>query len=319
MKIKEKNFISVVVYVHNAEKRIESFLKMIIRTLEENFEHSEIICVNDYCDDNSVEIIKKVNKIVASTNITILSMSYFHGLETAMTAGNDLAIGDFVLEFDSTLQDFAPEEIMKIYHKMLEGFDIVSASPDKKQRLSSRIFYHVFDQFSSINYKINTERFRILSRRAINRINSINKSIPYRKAVYANCGLKNINIHYTPPQVPPHLSLDHKETKYRRGLAIDTLILFTNVGYSFAATMTVLMILTTVFMATYSIIIYVSSSPVAGWTTTILFLSVAFFGLFAILTIIIKYLQILLNLIFKAKQYNFEEIEKLSNEGMNKK
>ncbi len=119
--------------------------------------------------------------------------------------------------------------------------------------------------------------------------------------------------------MPPHLSLDHKETKYRRGLAIDTLILFTNVGYSFAATMTVLMILTTVFMATYSIIIYVSSSPVAGWTTTILFLSVAFFGLFAILTIIIKYLQILLNLIFKAKQYNFEEIEKLSNEGMNKK
>ena len=42
---KEKNFVSVVIYVHNAENRIEPFLDVIIKTMEENFEHSEIICV----------------------------------------------------------------------------------------------------------------------------------------------------------------------------------------------------------------------------------------------------------------------------------
>lgn len=52
---KEKNFASAVIYVHNAENRIEEFLKIIIDTMESNFEHSEIICVNDASDDASVE------------------------------------------------------------------------------------------------------------------------------------------------------------------------------------------------------------------------------------------------------------------------
>lgn len=44
---KEKNFASAVIYVHNAQNRIDEFLKTIVRVMEENFEHSEIICVND--------------------------------------------------------------------------------------------------------------------------------------------------------------------------------------------------------------------------------------------------------------------------------
>ena len=34
--------------------------------------------------------------------LTILHMSIFHGLEDAMNAGLDAAIGDYVYEFDST-------------------------------------------------------------------------------------------------------------------------------------------------------------------------------------------------------------------------
>ena len=42
-----------------------------------------------------------------------------------------------------------------------------------------------------------------------------------------------------------------------------------------------------------------------------MFLSVVFFGLFGILTVVIKYLQIIVDLVFKRKRYSFEEIEKL--------
>lgn len=76
--------------------------------------------------------------------------------------------------------------------------------------------------------------------------------------------------------------------------------------------MTILMMCMSIFMIAYSIIIYATSNPVAGWTTTILFLSVGFFGLFGILTIVIKYLQLLVDLVFKRKQYSFESIEKLT-------
>ena len=196
MENKEKNFVSAVVYVHNAENRIAEFLETLLLVLEENFEHSEIICVNDASDDKSVEQINKASQVASSVSISIVNMSYYHGLEVAMNAGVDLSIGDFVFEFDNTNLDFDKEEIMKIYRHALEGFDIVSACPDRKERFTSRLFYTVFDQFSDLPYEMITESFRILSRRVINRISSMNKTVPYRKAIYANCGLKTDHIRY---------------------------------------------------------------------------------------------------------------------------
>lgn len=201
---------------------------------------------------------------------------------------------------------------MDIYHTLLKGYDIVSASSDRKEKFTSKIFYKVFDRYTDLSYKMTTESFRVLSRRVINRISSMNKTVPYRKAIYASCGLKTNNIKYKSIDHTIVLS-DKKEHKFRFGLAVDSLILFTEVGYSFAKIMTVFMMLMSIFMTLYSIMIYATSNPVAGWTTTILFLSVAFFGIFGVLTIIIKYLQLLVDLVFKRKHYSFESIEKLTN------
>lgn len=308
---KEKNFASVVIYVHNAEKRIGGFLSTIIKTMEDNFGHSEIICVNDFSDDGSLNVIKEASKRASTASVSVINMSYFHGLELSMNAGVDLSIGDFVFEFDNTFLDFEPSTIMQIYRHSLLGFDIVSASPDKAEKLTSRIFYKVFDHYTAQSYKMSTESFRILSRRVINRISSMNKTVLYRKAIYANCGLKTDNIKYRPIERISQ-NLDKKEKGYRIGLAVDSLILFTELGYSFSKAMTVLMMIMSLFMIVYSIVIYATYNPVAGWTTTILFLSVAFFGLFGILTIIIKYLQLLVDLVFKRKYYSFEGIEKLT-------
>ena len=311
---KEKNFVSAVIYVYKAEDRIEEFLRTVIRIFEKHFENSEIICVDDCSTDKSIDIIKKIGQEPSTfTNITIVNLSYYHGLERAMNAGVELAIGDFVFEFDSTILDFDPEEIMTVYWHSLKGYDIVSASPDKKQKIMSNIFYKLFEYFTDSSYKMGTERFRILSRRVINRIGSMNKTIPYRKAVYANCGLKTDNLRYHIVCMEKRDGVvDKKEKKYRFSLAVDSLILFTNLGYRFAIAMTFLMIFIVMCVAIYSITIYLLGNPVAGWTTTILFLSFCFFGLFGILTIIIKYLQILVNLVFKRKRYSFESIEKIT-------
>ena len=308
---KEKNFASAVIYVHNAELRIKTFLQTIMAVMEENFEHSEIICVNDASDDNSLGVIREVSKLANSASVSIVNMSYFHGLELSMKAGMDLAIGDFVFEFDNTILDFAPQEVMRIYRKSLEGYDIVSASADRKERFASCVFYRIFQRYTKLSHKITTESFRILSRRVINRVDAMNKTIPYRKVIYASCGLKTDNIRYRVTCQYAETT-DKREKKFRTDLAIDSLILFTRIGYSFSKLMTICMMLMSLFMTVYSIAIYVTASPVTGWTTTILFLSVAFFGLFGILTVVIKYLQLLIDLVFKRKQYSFESIEKLT-------
>lgn len=307
---KEKNFMSAVLYVHNDEAVLADFLRTVMGVLEDNFEHSEIICVNDHSQDDSAGVVREISKGAESATVTVLNMSYFHGIEAAMNAGMDLAIGDFVLEFDGCVPDFEASEIMRVYRRSLEGYDIVSASPDTRQRFTSSLFYRVFNRFTDFPYQLGTERFRVLSRRVINRISSMNKTVPYRKAVYANCGLKTANIRYRATGAHG-TKKDESERRYRTDLAINSMILFTGLGYQFSVTMTILMMLVAVAVAVYSAVVYLFSTPVAGWTTTIFFMSFAFFGLFGILTIIIKYLQILVDLVFRRRKYSFESIEKM--------
>ena len=312
MNNKEKNFISAVVYVHNDAAVITPFLEQIIEILDANFENSEVICVNDASEDDSVEKIRKIADNTLNTTITVLNMSHFHGLELAMNAGVDLSIGDFVYEFDIVKMDFEKDVIMQIYHKVLEGFDIVSASSDENQKASSKIFYKVFNRFTELSVKMYTESFRLLSRRVINRVNSMNKTVPYRKVIYANCGLKTTNLRYSVVKSNWANKLDKQERRYRKSLAADSLILFTELGYRFSMWMTFAMMSLTVAVAIYAVAVYLLKTPIAGWTTTILFLAFAFFGLFGILTIIIKYLAIIVNLVFKRQRYSFESIEKLT-------
>lgn len=310
---KEKNFVSAVIYVHNDSGRIADFLKAVAGVLEEHFEHAEIICVDDASDDGSAACIKECVPASGCISVSVLRMSYFHGLEMAMNAGVDLAVGDFIFEFDTAFMDFDRQEMMRIYKRSLEGYDIVSASADVSQGFASTSFYRLFDCFSGLSYQMRTVSFWILSRRAVNRVAGMNRTVPYRKAAYVNCGLKTDHMVYkTQPADSKQMPADKMERKYKKGLAVDVLILFTNAGYRFSAVMTVLMMLAAVFMTAYSIATYLGSSPTEGWTTTILFLSAAFFGLFGILTIIIKYLQLIVDLIFKRKRYSFESIEKLS-------
>lgn len=310
MENKEKNFASAIIYVHNAEDRIENFLKTIIKIMEDSFEHSEIICVNDFSNDKSLEKIKNVSDQASFTSISVVNLSHFHGLELAMSAGMDLAIGDFVFEFDNTILDFDPDVVMEVYLKSLTGFDIVSASPDKPEAISSKLFYKVFKAFSNTHYEMSTESFRVLSRRVINRIADMNRNVPYRKVIYANSGLKIDNIKYN--VVSNNCDYNNEINNYRISLAVEALILFTDFGYRLSSFMTVMMMIASALTVAYSIIIYLTAKPIEGWTTTIIFISVSFFALFAVLTIIIKYLKIILDLIFKKKYYSFESIEKLT-------
>ena len=194
--------------------------------------------------------------------------------------------------------------IMQIYRRSLEGYDIVSASPSVNEKISSKMFYKMFERFSDKSGKMCTESFRILSRRVINRISATSKSILYRKALYANCGLKTDNIKYsvTGREV---LKIDKREKKYRSALAVDSLILYTGFGYRFSMTMTFLMMVISLGVIAYTVITYFMADPVEGWTTTILFISFCFFGLFGILTIIIKYLQLIINMVFRRKHYSY--------------
>ena len=309
---KEKKFISLVVYLHNVEAYVKYFLNAVIPICEKHFQEFEIVCVDDGCSDGTIEVLKdylEENKVRAMVNV--IHMSFFHGLESAMNAGRDIAIGDFVFEFDDIFVDYDPDMIIKTYEKLMEGNDIVAARSKGKVRLSSRVFYALYNSTSRTNGKIGPETFRVVSRRAINRIKSMGQYIPYRKAVYMNCGLKAATLEYESRDREARVK-NKIVTSERTSLALDSFIYFTNVLERVSMVLCGVFLVFSVGMGVYLIIdAFNGQKLVEGWLSTMGFLALGFFGVFALLTIILKYLSVILNLIFKQQRYLIADIEKV--------
>lgn len=307
--IKEKNFVSAVVYVHNDQDSVGSFLEGLLEAFEDCFENFEVVIVDDFSSDGSMSVAREACAQRNAGNVTVVTMSFYHGVEFAMRAGTDLSIGDYVFEFDTIAYGFDSELMLSLYQKVLEGNDVVSATPLKSKAWSSKFFYKVFNRAAKLSNDIDTEASRVLSRRAINRVSGANRSIPYRKAAYANSGLPVRHVEFEPKKVMGG-GISQEEKRYRSNLGMDALILFTHTGYRIAVGLSVLMMVFAVVVAIYSLAVYFASGTVVGWTTTILFLSFGFFCLFGVLAFVIKYLQVLVDLVFKKQDYNFEKIER---------
>lgn len=303
---KEKNFVSAVAYMHNDEGRVAPFLTRVVNNLSARFDTYEIILVNDACHDNSVAQAKAFAAAESlKSPITVINMSIYQGLEMCMNAGLDLAVGDFVYEFDTMSLCYEPEMLNLAYNKAMEGKDIVSVSPSKCRNKASGLFYRLFNASSHSQYKLRTDIFRILSRRAINRVHSISASLPYRKAAYAASGL-SMDCIYT------ELEQTGGEASPRLSLAVNSLALYTDAAYKLSLGISLTMLATALFEIAYTVFIYFSGvQPITGWTTTMLVLSFGFFGLFLILALVIKYLSLLVDLIFKKQKYLVEGIEKI--------
>jgi len=306
--MQEKKLISLIVYLYNNESSILEFLELIIKQTETLFEHFEIIIVNDSSTDNSVNNIKNA-AFLKPYQVSIIQMSFHQGAELSMNAGLDLSSGDFVYEFDSVIIDFDEGLIEQSYRKILEGYDIVSVSPSSSEKRTSRIFYKTYNYFSKSDYKLRTDRFRILSRRAINRSFSISVKIPYRKAMYINSGLKIFTIEFKKKN---QLKNNTEKSYLRNKTAIDTLIIYTNLAFSISVSISLALLFCTLSIIVYTIFIYFGKDkPIEGWTTIMLLLSGGFSGLFLLTAIIIKYLSLILELVFKKKSYIQENIEKI--------
>ena len=296
---KEKNFISAVVYLHNDGAQAVRFFKALNAVLDQHFEQYELVAVDDACADDTIPTLRDWAKALEKP-LTILHLSLHQGRETAMNAGLDAAIGDYVYEFDSTELCYPEAMIFDAYRTALQGSDIVSVCPKATR---SGLFYRIFNANSHSNYQLRTDAFRLVTRRAINRVHASSAHLPYRKAAYAASGLRMVDLEFD-----GQLTVKQKG---RFNLALDSLTLYTNFGFKASVTVTLCMMALALAELIYTLVIFATGHPVEGWTTTMFVITVGFAGLFAVLTIVVKYLSLLLNLTFRQQKYLVESIEKL--------
>ncbi len=215
---KESNFVSAVVYLADENKNSEVFTKKILEALDCYFEHYELIIVNDCCK-NQKSLMDELSCYAGQNMISMVQMSVKQGVEICLSAGLDVSIGDFVFEFDSTDVEIDKDMLWEVYQKALEGNDVVSVET-KENSFSRKVFYGLFNKYSKSNYDINASLFRLVSRRAINRVLNLKISSAFRQAMYASCGLKNASIEF--------VGKARRQKSRGFDLAVESFLLYTN-------------------------------------------------------------------------------------------
>ncbi|MBR0343225.1 MAG: glycosyltransferase [Oscillospiraceae bacterium] len=304
---KEKSMVSAIFYLGSDAEQTYSYIEKACELIDAMFEHYEIIAVND-CEDRSAEYLKlRYQESDRSAPLTIVNMSVKQGVECAMNAGIDIAIGDYLFEFDNINSGLPAGVIMDCFRKSAEGYDIVTASPREGGTGTSKLFYRIFNRFSHSRGKIGTDGMHLLSRRAVNRLHAINSYIPYRKAAYAASGLRTATLNYDPATKFVSVKDD------RTGKAIDALILYTDAAYRLSLFISLFMFAIAAAAGIYTLVVYLSLKPVAGWTTSMAVISAGFSGMFLLFAIVIKYLSLLVNLVFQNQKYLVASVDKVQH------
>lgn len=161
--------ISVVIPVYGCKTSLMELVFRLQETLKSITAEYEIILVNDASPDKPWLLIKELSS--KNNNIIGINLSKNFGQHCAITAGIDYCSGDWVVVMDCDLQD-KPEEITKLYNKAIEGADVVLGRryyrKDKfLKRLSSKLFFKVYDYFTDMKTDHTVGNFGIYSKKVI--------------------------------------------------------------------------------------------------------------------------------------------------------
>ena len=196
-----KELVSIVFSFRNEEKNLTELLsrvaKMFDNSLSSKYE-LELIFVNDSSSDGSLNILIEKSKVLP---IKVLNMSRRFGVGPCVIAGLEYSKGDVVIYMDSDLQD-PPEMIPDLIQKFESGFDVVHTQRTK--RLGENPFkmgvtslaYKIINRFAEIDLPINAGDFKLLSRRAVNKIIEMKEKDPYIRGLSVWVGFKQTLIQY---------------------------------------------------------------------------------------------------------------------------
>ena len=173
--MKEKPFISIVSPVYRGEKMVAELVRRNVESVGTITDNYEIILVNDASPDESWnEMVKQCEQ---NPKVKGINLSRNFGQHYAITAGLHFAKGDWVVVMDCDLQD-RPEEIPNLYHKAMEGYDIVYARRVVRKdgffkRLSSALFHKVFNWLSGLHTDKTIANFGIYKQCVITEFNKM--------------------------------------------------------------------------------------------------------------------------------------------------
>ena len=193
------SLISIVVPVYNEQEVLPEFHQRLAAVLDTLAFASEIIYVNDGSADDTLAIIDTL--YTEDERVALVDLSRNFGKEIALTAGLHKARGDAVIVIDADLQD-PPEVIPQLIEEWQNGYDVVYAKRSRREgesllkKLTAFAFYRIMQRMGHVKLPADTGDFRLLSRRAVDALNTLTEQHRFMKGLFAWIGYKQKAVLY---------------------------------------------------------------------------------------------------------------------------
>ncbi len=161
-------------------------------------EDYEILLVDDGSQDDTLAQAEEM--AARDSHWKVVSLSRNFGHQAALTAGLEHARGEVIAIIDADLQD-PPEELPRFFEKCREGYDVVYGVRKKRKegilkRTSYWLFYRVMSSLASIEVPLDSGDFCVMSRRAVDALNSLPERSRFIRALRSWIGFRQTGLVY---------------------------------------------------------------------------------------------------------------------------
>jgi dolichol-phosphate mannosyltransferase len=188
--------IAVILPVYMCKSLLREVCDRLAATLSRITDRYSIVLVDDASPDHSWPLIEEMGH--ADPRIRGLRLCRNFGQHYALTAGLDHCRARWYVVMDCDLQD-APEDVLRLYEKAVEGHDVVVAVHGKgghstMKRLTSRLFYWLFRKLSGLKGDWHQGNFRIFSDTVAQAFRQVREQLRFLPATFDWMGFETTAI-----------------------------------------------------------------------------------------------------------------------------
>jgi dolichol-phosphate mannosyltransferase len=305
--------LSVVVSVYNEEQVIPLFWDEFYKVLELNSNSSErfeVIFVNDGSSDGSADLLDSIAK--SNSNVKVIHFSRNFGHEAAMLAGIDIAQGDSIVCMDSDLQH-PPSCINQMLEKRTEGYEVITMVRNYRadggiiKRITSPLFYWIFNKLSRGQVEPNVSDFFLISNRVAKTITeNYTERTRFLRGLVQSIGFKKTSL----PFVAPNRAAGDSKYSISRlfFFSLSAIATFSHIPLRLGLAIGLIFGGFSFIVGVYSIVMKFLGEPFSGYTTLVVLMSLGFSLLFIVLGIIGEYIGFIFSEVKKRPIYIIDRI-----------
>jgi polyisoprenyl-phosphate glycosyltransferase len=193
--------VAIVIPIYNEAKVIELFHHSLVEVIDHLPQRFSIYYVNDGSTDGSDTILERL--VQADQRVTVIELSRNFGHQAALTAGLDMAEGDYVISMDGDGQH-PPAMLPRMIELADAGYDIVLTQRMEQEGLSefkkttSSVFYSLINRLGNTHMLEGGADFRLMARSAVDALRGMREYHRFLRGMVSWMGFRTVILPFQP-------------------------------------------------------------------------------------------------------------------------